>query len=334
MGKTASPPPEPKCLPASEYFAAHGLSHSGMKDLLVSPLRFWFRHINPNRPPDEPSAEQIFGQALHCAVLEPEEFLKRYACEIAAEDFPGCLVNMDELRTWLRDKGCTPKGTRKADLIAQVQAADPNQPILDVLTQRHFAEHQGKTMLRKEDWQRVYRAAASLREEPRMQELLKVGTPEASYFVTDPRSGVNLKARMDWVIPDGPVLDVKTFSQKMARTIDRAVADAIFYEGYYRQAFTYNYIRAVHRREDNPGFKGEHILAFVESEEPHEVRLRVLRPKFAGNPNLYWTRAAMEVRQCIELYVEYSTKFGEQPWRYGRDIDPLVDEEMRQLAYE
>jgi hypothetical protein len=45
-----------------------GLSFSGMKDFAVSPLRYWYRNINPNRPPFEATPEMQLGSALHCAV--------------------------------------------------------------------------------------------------------------------------------------------------------------------------------------------------------------------------------------------------------------------------
>lgn len=74
-------------------------------------------------------------------------------------------------------------------------------------------------------------------------------------------------------------------------------------------------------------------MAFVESDEPHEVRLRELRAKVGGEVNLYWERARIEVRMLINTYAEYSERFGVKPWRDACEITPLEDQEMPGVAY-
>jgi hypothetical protein len=325
---------------SSDYFSAPGLSNTGLKDLAVSPTRYWHKWLNPERPPDEPTPAMQFGSALHCAVLEPGEFDKRYACEVSAEDYPGCLVSMDDLRGWLRDHGITPKGTRKDDAISQVQGVDHNVPILEVIERQHFAANQGKTILSRDDWARVHRAAESLRSEPRIQAILADGQAEVAMFATDPDTGVLLKAKMDWVTPK-LTMDVKTFSQQRGKSIDKSVTDAIWYERYHWQAYLYSTIRTLQPgadRGDGPMARSRavppFVLAFVESEEPHEVRIRELKPMTGGQINLFWERARIEVRGMIQVYAECMAHFGvEKPWRYAREIDPLEDEELPALAY-
>jgi hypothetical protein len=312
----------------TEYFDAPGLSHSGMKDLAVSPLRYWHLNLNPERPKDEPTPAMQFGSAVHCAVLEPESFLARYACEVAAADYPGCLVSMDDLRQFLRDNGFTPRGTRKTEVVEQVQGVDSRVPILEVIERRHAAANQGKVLFKREDWKRIYDAAESLRSEPRLAAILKEGRAEVPMFVKDPETGVLLKAKMDWVT-SSLLLDLKTFSQTRGKSIDRSVTDAIWYEGYYRQAYLYSMIRGWPKT-----WSGEFVIAFVEAEPPHETRFRVLRPKTGGTANLYWERARIECRSLSRLYAECMEHFGpDKPWRYAQDIHSLADEELPGLAY-
>jgi hypothetical protein len=308
-----------------EYRQAPGLSNSAMKDLAVSPLRFWHRQINPNRPQDEPTPEMQLGTALHCAVLEPEEFDSRYACEVIPPE--NCLETIEDLRGFLRNRGVVPKGTRKAEIIEMVQSEAPDVPILDVLISQHARKNAGKLIFKLDDWMRIAGMAESLRSEPRVCELLSEGEAEVPMFATDPETGITLKARMDWVRNDCTV-DLKTFTQKRGKSIDQSIADAIFYEAYYRQAFTYGLIRGWPAT-----WSGEFVLVFVESEPPHEVRLRALRPKNYGEPNLYWERARVEVRGLIRTYDECMTQFGLSPWRYAQDVTALADEEMPALAY-
>lgn len=319
-----------------EYFDAPGLSNSGMSDLAVSPLRYWFLHVNPDRKPVEPTPAMVFGSALHMAVLEPEKFPTRYCCEIDASDFPGCLVTMDDLRGWCREQGITPKGTRKADVIAQVQA-NGDVPILDVLRKRHAAENAGKEELSKDFWFRCGNAAIALRREPKLAEILSEGRPEVPLTAIDPETGVLLKGKLDWV-SDAFTVDVKTYSQQRGKSIDKTIADAIWYDRLFRQAYFYCYLRSLQPGFAKPGIAAvapPFILAFVESDEPHEVRLREVRAKdcLFGEVNLYWERARIEVREHIRTYAEYSARFGEKPWRDACEITPLEDQDMPGVAY-
>jgi hypothetical protein len=123
-------------------------------------------------------------------------------------------------------------------------------------------------------------------------------------------------------------LDIKTFSQKRGKSIDKSVTDAIYYEQYYRQAYVYALLRGWPDK-----WSGDHVLAFVESEEPHEVRLRALRPKSGSQPNLYWLTAGVEVRGFCRTYAACMERFGEKPWRSECTIQALHDEDMPQLAW-
>ncbi len=312
----------------AEYYAAGGLSNSGMKDLLVSPLRFWYRHIRPDREPEEPTPAMVFGSALHCAVLQPYEFDKRYVCAVSPGDHPGVLTTIDEIREWCRDKGHPAKGTRKDNVIEWAKALDKDVPILQVIEAQHYAQNVGKTILSVEDWERLAGAAKALLDEPRVQEILAKGQAEVPYFYKDD-SGVVLKAKMDWVTPKLTV-DLKTFVQQRGKSIDRTIADALLYEGYLRQAVFYEALRGL---VDGNKWSRDFVFCFVESDPPHETRIKVLRPKTGGNANLYWERSRIEIAGCIELYKECMDRFGDKPWRYAQEITPLQDEDIPALSY-
>lgn len=320
-------------MPPAEYHAAPGLSNSGMKDLMVSPLRYWHKHINPDAPPDDPTDAMLRGSALHCAVLESEEtFDSRYTYAVEPADFPGCLVKMDELRAWCVDHGIKPKGTRKEEVIGVIHSIDPGVPIFDVMERRHYGENGGKEILTKADWYRLAGMAATLRKEPRVNQILAKGRAEVSVFATDPDTGILLKARLDWV-NEATILDLKSFSQMRGKSIDQTIADAIYYEGYYRQACFYSMVLALAELAAGKKFTREFAMAFVESEQPHETRIKALRPREDGNSNLYWERGRAEIRQMIRLYVESKERFGNKSWRSASEITPLMDEDIRQLSY-
>lgn len=319
--------------PALAYHAVRALSSSGMKDLAVSPLRFWHAHLNPYREPEEPSLFMQIGSALHCAVLEPNEFDNRYAKAVSAEDYEGCLITVPEMREWLNDRGVKPKGTRKDEIISQVRLHSSDVPILHEIQKEFESEHAGKITFKADDWRRIERMAECLRAEPKLQELLAEGMAEVPIFVNDPETGVPLKSKLDWLTPR-VIVDLKTFSHKRDKSIDKTVNDAIWYECHYRQHYVYSYTWAIKNGAkvyEAPDF----VMVFVESEEPHETRIKVLRPKRAGEPNLYFERARAEVRGFIRTYQEYMEHFGEdKPWRYAQDIQLLGDEDLPGLGYQ
>jgi hypothetical protein len=318
--------------PSADYFAAPGLSNSGMKDLAVSPLRYWHLHVNPNRPAPRTSPEMTFGSALHCSILEPEKFYDRYSRDIDASDFAGCLSTMDDLRAWLKDKGLPSSGKTKAELVDRVASADPSVPILDVLRERHAIVTAGKTILSRWDWDRVQRAADALLSEPALVELLSDGRAEVPMSVKDPETGVILKAKMDFVSPLRTV-DLKTFAQKRGISIDQSVTSAIWHECYYRQGYTYGLIRSIAEGYGSPAKAPPFILPFIESEEPHEVRIRSITAKCGGEVNMLWERARIEVTELIRTYADCMERFGDKPWRDPRGVDPLEDMEFPGLAY-
>ena len=308
----------------SEYNALPGLSNSGMKDLMVSPLRFWYWHVRPDREERPPTPEMVVGSALHCAVIEPDKFDARYAYAVDEDDFPGCLRTIEDIRGWIRDKGDAPAGTRKDALIEHALRIDPEVLILDREKAKAEARNAGKAILSKDDWRCVEGAAAALREEPLVQKMLATGEPEV--MMAGEYDGVPIKGLLDWVAPE-LILDLKTFGQRGGKTIDRAITDAIFYFGYYRQAYLYSVLRGW------PDWNGDVVMAFVENEPPHEVRIRRFAAKRAGQPTLYWQRSVIEVRAMCRLYKECWDKFGERPWRYAQDVTVLEDEEIPALSY-
>ena len=325
-----------KQMTASEYHAAPGLSNSGLRDFAVSPLRYWHLHVNPNRPKPEPTPFMEFGLALHAAVLEPDRFEHRYCQRLNAADIEGCLVTAADIQGWLKSKSLKPKGTLKKDLINQALRADPKVPIFDVLEAVHGDKNAGKVQFSKDDWTRIASAERVLRLEPKIEEILsdRYGIAEVSVFVTS-ADGIHLKARMDWVTPDA-MLDLKTLTALRGRSFDKSVTNAIWYEGYYRQAYFYSMVRALasgNNGRDGPQQQVPFVIAFVESEEPHEVRIREFRPKAAGEVAMLWERARIEVQGMMAVYSECQKKFGERPWRYAQQREPLCDEEFPGLSY-
>lgn len=60
------------------YHQGPGISRSALMEFRKSPLDYWYKYINPDRPAEKPKKHFDFGQAFHTLVLEPEEFDNRF----------------------------------------------------------------------------------------------------------------------------------------------------------------------------------------------------------------------------------------------------------------
>jgi hypothetical protein len=66
-------------LPIEQYHSdTESVSKSGLDAIERSPWHYWALNLAPERPVIEPTAAMFAGTLAHCAILEPNEFDKRY----------------------------------------------------------------------------------------------------------------------------------------------------------------------------------------------------------------------------------------------------------------
>jgi exodeoxyribonuclease VIII len=187
-----------------EYHAMPEVSKSQLDTLDLSPAIFYARHRDPNRPPAPQRAGQLEGNLAHCAILEPEEFEKRYAV--------------------------MPEGAPRRPTEAQWNAKKPSEDSLAAMTWWRALNEQtgGKTIVTHDQYEAAVRQAVSVRALPEIGEALASGKAEVSAFWTDEETGVECRCRPDFVHPvrDDAVLllDVKTFSSAAPNEFRRQVA--------------------------------------------------------------------------------------------------------------
>ncbi len=206
-------------LPIEEYHGGPGISKTGLDRINVSPANFYDLTLNPARPPEPERKGQLEGQLAHCAILEPDEFDKRYA--VLPADAP----------------------RRPTD--AQWNAKKPSPESVEAMEwwAAWNKSSAGRTIISHAQRETALRQAEAVRRLPDVAEALATGVAESSAYWIDAETGVLCRCRPDWVHPVGESgviqLDVKTFSDanpaEFARQIARKryhVQDAYYSDGY------------------------------------------------------------------------------------------------------
>lgn len=199
-----------------EYHACKfAVSNSGLGDILQSPFHYYSRHLDPNRPPPPVRAGQLEGTLAHCAILEPDEFSRRYRV--------------------------IPKDAPRRPTAAQRNAKNPSPSSVASMAwwDEWEAEAGDAEIITADQYDTAMRQAESVRRLPEVAEALTRGFAEASAFWKDEETGVMCRVRPDWVSDTGSgviLLDVKTYSDASPDEFARQVAR----KGYARQDVMYS----------------------------------------------------------------------------------------------
>lgn len=204
------------------------LSKSGLSEFMLCPKKYHYKYILGNR--DEASHFN-FGNAFHCAALEPEDFDERFICE--PEKWPV--------------KAKHPMGLTQAE---QKEA--------------FAADNADKTIISANDMIKLKGMAESFVHDPVLSELFDTEYDvEVSMFWHNETHDVYLKCRPDVVLFDmDVVIDIKTEGRsasrdsfsKAIRNYDYDVSCALTREGY--KATTGRDLKA-------------YIFAVIEKDEPY-----------------------------------------------------------------
>lgn len=253
-------------LDINAYHSSPGISKTGLDRINRSPAFFYDVTLNPDRPPEKERAGQLEGNLAHCAILEPDEFEKRYA--VLPADAPD----------------------RPTEVM--LNAKKPSES--SIKRQEWWAEWDsktaGKVTISRAQRETAMRQAESVRKLPDIAEALASGRPEVSGFWIDPETGVLCRCRPDWVheFDSGcVVIDVKTYSdaspEEFAKQAARKrydVQDAFYSDGFQIAS-------------------GKEVMAFiflaVESDYPYQSSAVMLdavgkesgRHKYRRNLNTY-----------------------------------------------
>lgn len=269
-------------LPDSEYHREPRLSASGIQNMMVSPATFWANSwLNPDKfaetadgdPADEEATKaQILGKAYHTARLEPEKFDRLYCAEIDKADYAGAkgfLSTDAEIKDKLKELGEPQSKTGEGVLerAERLKAAGYPYKIWHIEKATAEETYAGRIAINGKYFKDLMRDMEIIHGNPEISKHLTGGFAEVSVFWTDKRTGVKMKARMDYLKPE-QYTDFKTFDNKRGKELEAKIADDFRYNRYYIQAALYWQVCEVIRGVDLPEIYvhgSEEQFRFIES---------------------------------------------------------------------
>jgi len=149
------------------------ISKSGLDLIDKTPLDYWFKYLNPDRPVFKETPALIIGKAFHSATTEPEKYYSEFA-----------VMGEFDRRTTAGKQGY-------ADFVAA---------------------NQGKTYLTIEQHETASKMAEAVRRHPLVSVLLEEGEAEKTFEWENQETGAKCKCRPDWITKQygGYILDFKS----------------------------------------------------------------------------------------------------------------------------
>lgn len=161
-----------------EYNEWEAVRHSNLFILEEGTLAHY--RYTVDHPEEFDSGAFRTGHAGHTAVLEPSEFSQRYVCK------PD---------TYTNEKGEEKKFNANSKVCKQ---------ILETLAAS------GKTILSTAEYQQALACGAACQKKEMLRLLIDKGVPEVCLVWTDEKTGMKCKARVDLLINNSLILDLKT----------------------------------------------------------------------------------------------------------------------------
>jgi len=153
-----------------EYHEGSGISKTGIKEFMKSPMHYWERYVRPDRKPAPKSPQMTFGSAFHIMVLESHLFKNEVAI----------MPNVDRR---------TKVGKEEFD--------------------KFNAEHGKKIIISADEFEILKVMAEKILSNPTARKLIEGGQYERSIYYNDDETNLLCKTRPD-ILHGHFIADVKT----------------------------------------------------------------------------------------------------------------------------
>jgi hypothetical protein len=255
--------------PETATKTATRLNWSTLRHLAVSAKLLKWRVEHPQAD----TLDMRLGRAIHCAILEPLEYPKRWIvagpCEATKKDGAACgsqgSLYLDG-GWYCRVRGHGPEG------------AGPLPDGVEVLTEA--------------DVQTVKTCAAAVAEHKLATRTLTGGLPEHEIEWTEPETGIACRGRIDYLRPS-QVVDLKSTIEETVRAFERTVANRM-----YHAQLAWYHDGAVHAGRLQPDAPLP-VIVSVQKVEPYDVVVYQLSKHTYQAGQILYRDLLLRYRDCV-----------------------------------
>lgn len=352
----------------SAYHRIPAFSNSLLRKMIASPTLFWANSwLNAER--EEKTADHFtIGKAYHCMILEGHEaYTSRFYPLPDPKDYPKALRLADEIKNALKALDIKPvskvdveggkdgetRAAVKADHVAQLMAADRSALVWDDLVNKAERYAAGRTLIDPDEDMRIRMCSRMIQQDPELAKAFKGGYPEVTLIWRDPRQGVLMKARIDYLKLKA-IVDLKTFANPKELSVRKAIARTIAERSYELQPAVYcqaaaevrhivraNGVSAIHFHDgwtdEQRGAATEFALKWASWTDPDRFLFVWQMKGHAPVTRAYYhplagTRHAIAQSMFVEgvrKFRECATIFGSDvPWLDLGEIDEMDESEI------
>jgi len=235
------------------------ISPSSLVTFLNSPAEYHQRYILGKRP--EQTEAMLVGEAIHCAILEPDKFDSRFATVSPEVNY---IKTADEIIEAIKAHGEKPVSRRKGDLISQLLALDPDARILDVYLDE--VTESGRKLLKPSDFKMCLDIQSKVKSHDWLSRVLSKGNAEQWVWSQFTENTI-IHGRMDFFSNEfnqPVILDFKTVKSAHPESFQRQ----IFNEKLYVQAAMY-----CDMVKDSTGKDPLFAWVTIEKSEPYVIEI-------------------------------------------------------------
>ena len=264
-----------------KYFAHPAVSNSDLKKLARSPAHF--KHYKANPPGQSPV--MAAGSALHCAILEPNSFMDRYA--ILPDDAPA----------------------RPTEAMINAKNPSESSQLRIAFWEAADIVNEGKITLSNEKAAEYLHIGNLVRTHESLAHFFKKGKAEAAVFAKDPITGTLCKCKPDYLTVVGKysvMLEVKSTEDSRPGQFARTAMNF----GYFQAAAWYSTLM------DWAGLGAPDLYLIIafERDAPYGIQVYEL-------PEEAMDYGRRRFREALDLYA-HCLETNEWP-NYDTSIQPL-----------
>lgn len=252
---------------------------------------------------EENKRNNVMAIAEHAAILNPNEFERRFIREPAKEDYPDALINDKDLISWLKDRGISGYSGKKHDELIELIDLTGEKPLIwKKLIDDFYNSIGNKSSVPSVIFDKVLQMRAVIFGNEKFATKFSDSFNDAT--IIGDIDDVNIRVRYDVITTDGSIIDyVGCMNADSKEFTNQAIRG-----GYYlKQALLHDIFTEAYGHAPT-----EQLILAQERNFPHIPEYYRITNQFLEIGRLQYKSALFLYKQCIENDVWPTYSIGDE----------------------